>query len=114
MPSRNSTPQPPAADDCATTGSGSSRTSYHRPVPEFLSREWIEALDAAARAATLPADVAGVSIEVEQVVGDAPGGEIRYHLRLEDGRARVYSGPAASPHLRLIADYDMAARIHRG
>lgn len=83
-------------------------------MPEFLSREWIEALDAAARAATLPADVAGVSIEVEQVVGDAPGGEIRYHLRLEDGRARVYSGPAASPHLRLIADYDMAGRIHRG
>ena len=83
-------------------------------MPEFLSREWIEALDAAARAATLSADAATVSIEIEQVVRDAPGGEIRYHLRLEDGRARVLSGPGAAPHLRLIADYDVAARIQRG
>jgi putative sterol carrier protein len=83
-------------------------------VPEFLSREWIEALDAAARAAILPADAAVVSIEIEQVVRDAPEGEVRYHLRLEDGRARVYAGPATSPDLRLIADYDVAARIQRG
>jgi putative sterol carrier protein len=83
-------------------------------VPEFLSREWIEALDAAARGTTLPADLAAVSIEIEQIVHDTPGDEIRYHLRLEDGRVRVHPGPAASPHLRLIADYDVAARMQRG
>lgn len=83
-------------------------------MPEFLSPEWIEALDTAARAATVPTDAAVVSIEVELVVRDAPGGEVRYHLRLADGRARVHGGPAASPHLRLIADYDIAARIQRG
>jgi putative sterol carrier protein len=83
-------------------------------VPEFLSREWIEALDAAARAAARSGDAAAVSIEIEQVVRDAPGGELRYHLRLEDGRVRVRAGPAVSPHLRLIADYDTAARIQRG
>ena len=83
-------------------------------MPEFLSGEWIEALDAAARATTLPADAAAVSIEIEQVVHDAPGGEIRYHVRLEDGHVRVHPGPAASPHLRLIADYDVAARMQRG
>ena len=82
-------------------------------MPEFLSREWVEALDVAARATTLPADAGAVSIEIEQVVHDAPGDEVRYHLRLEDGRVRVHAGPAASPHLRLIADYDVAARIHR-
>ena len=83
-------------------------------MPEFLSREWIEALDAAARATTLSAGAAAVSIEIEQVVRDAPGGELRYHLRLEDGRVRVRAGPGASPHLRLIADYDTAARVQRG
>jgi putative sterol carrier protein len=83
-------------------------------VPEFLSAEWIEALDAAACAATMPEGAAAVSIEVEQVVSDAPGGETRYHLRLEDGRARVHRGPASSPHLRLIADYEVAARMQRG
>jgi putative sterol carrier protein len=83
-------------------------------VPEFLSWEWIEALDAAARGATLPADAAAASIEVEQVVHDAPGGEVRYHLRLEGGRVRVHPGPAATPHLRLIADSDLAVRLQRG
>jgi putative sterol carrier protein len=83
-------------------------------VADFLSAEWIEALDTAARAATLPETASAVSITIEQVVRDAPDGESRYHLRIEDGRARVEPGPAASPDLRLFADYDVAARIQRG
>ena len=83
-------------------------------MTDFLSAEWIEALDAAARAATLPETASAVSITIEQVVRDAPGGESRYHLRIEDGRAHVQSGPAAAPDLRLFADYDVAARIQRG
>jgi putative sterol carrier protein len=83
-------------------------------VTDFLSAEWIEALDAAARAATLPETASAVSITIEQVVRDAPGGESRYHLCIEHGHARVHSGPAAAPDLRLFADYDMAARIQRG
>ena len=83
-------------------------------MTDFLSAEWIAALDAAARAATLPETASAVSITIEQVVRDAPGGESRYHLRIEDGRARVQSGPAAAPDLRLFADYDVAARIQRG
>ena len=83
-------------------------------MADFLSADWIEALDAAARAAKLPEAVAAVSITVEQVVRDSPDGEACYHLRIEDGRARVQPGPAASPDLRLFADYDVAARIQRG
>ena len=83
-------------------------------MTDFLSAEWIEALDAAARAATLPESASAVSITIEQVVRDAPGGESRYHLRIEDGRARVQLGPTAAPDLRLFADYDVAARIQRG
>jgi putative sterol carrier protein len=83
-------------------------------VADFLSAEWIEALDAAARAATLPESASAVSITIEQVVRDAPDGESRYHLRIEEGRALVEPGPAASPDLRLFADYDVAARIQRG
>ena len=83
-------------------------------MADFLSAEWIEALDAAARAVTLPEAAAAVSITIEQVVRDAPDGESRYHLRIEAGRALVQPGPAAAPDLRLFADYDMAARIQRG
>ena len=59
-------------------------------MADFLSADWIEALDAAARAAKLPEAVAAVSITVEQVVRDSPDGEACYHLRIEDGRARVW------------------------
>ena len=83
-------------------------------MADFLSAEWIDALDDAARAATLPETVAPVSLTVEQVVRDSPGGERRYHLRIEGGAARVYPGPAEAPDLRLFADYDVAARIQRG
>jgi putative sterol carrier protein len=83
-------------------------------VPDFLSAEWIEALDAAARAATLPDAAGDVSITIEQVVRDAPDGEARYHLRIEEGVARVVPGPAAAPDLRLFADYEVAAGIQRG
>jgi putative sterol carrier protein len=83
-------------------------------VADFLSAEWIEALDAAARAVTLPETASAASVTIEQVVRDAPDGESRYHLRIEGGRARVQAGPAAAPDLRLFADYDMAARIQRG
>ena len=83
-------------------------------MADFLSAEWIEALDAATRAATLPDAASAASITIEQVVRDAPGGESRYHLRIEDGQARVQLGPATDPDLRLFADYDIAARIQRG
>jgi putative sterol carrier protein len=83
-------------------------------VPDFLSTEWITALDAAARGVVLPDAAATISITIEQVVRDAPDGEARYHLRIEDGRARVHSGPAAEPDLRFFADYETAARLQRG
>jgi len=62
----------------------------------------------------LPETVAAVSLTVEQVVRDSPDGETRYHLRIEDGGARVQPGPAEAPDLRLFADYDVAALIQRG
>jgi SCP-2 sterol transfer family len=83
-------------------------------VPEFLSPEWIDALDATAQTVTLPDSEADVALTVEQVVRDAPGGEVRYHLRLEAGRVRVRHGRAEAPDIRLFAGYDIAARLQRG
>ena len=83
-------------------------------MPEFLSAEWIDALDAAAREATLPETAADVSLTVEQVVRDGPDGEARYHLRLEGGHARVHHGSTDEPDLRLSTDYDIAAQLQRG
>jgi putative sterol carrier protein len=83
-------------------------------VPEFLSAEWVDALDAAARGASLPDAAAALSLTVEQVVRDAPGGEARYHLHLEGREVRVRRGPAEAPDLRLFTDYDVAVRLQQG
>jgi hypothetical protein len=81
---------------------------------EFLSVEWIDALDGTAREATLPDAAADLSLTVEQVVRDGPDGEARYHLRLEGGHARVHLGAADDPDLLLFTDYEIAARLQRG
>jgi putative sterol carrier protein len=83
-------------------------------VPEFLSTEWVDALDAAARDAPFCDVPADQSLTVEQVVRDAPDGEVRYHLCLEGGHIRVRRGPAEAPDLRLFTDYDVAVRLQRG
>lgn len=83
-------------------------------MPEFLSAEWIDALDAAARAAELPEAAADALLTIEQVVRDAPGGEIRYHLVIDGRRARIRPGRPDAADLRLFAGYDCAARLQRG
>jgi hypothetical protein len=83
-------------------------------VPEFLSLAWIDALDATARTAALPDEATDTSFTVEQIVRDAPDGEVRYHLRLEGGRARIQRGAADAPDLRLYSDYDTAVLLQRG
>ena len=35
---------------------------------------------------------AGVSLTIQQIVTDADGDEIRYHLVLDEGRLRVHAG----------------------
>jgi SCP-2 sterol transfer family len=83
-------------------------------VPQFLSAEWVDALDRAARDAELPDAAADVTLTVEQVVRGGPDGEARYHLRLDAGHIRVRNGPAETPDLRLFTDYDVAVRLQRG
>jgi SCP-2 sterol transfer family len=98
----------------AATATNRTVPPYDPAMVEFLSAAWVDALDDAARRAALPDDAAGLSLTVEQVVRDAPDGEARYHLRLEDGRVRVRRGSADAPDLRLFTDYDVAVRLQRG
>lgn len=75
----------------------------------FLSPEWIEALDAAAREAVVPA---GVQLTIQQIVTD--GDEVRYHLVLDDGRLRVHPGEAADADVTLVQTRDVAVALSRG
>ena len=75
----------------------------------FLSPEWIEALDSAAREAVVPA---GVQLTIQQIVTD--GDEVRYHLVLNDGRLRVHPGEAANADVTLVQTRDVAVALSRG
>jgi putative sterol carrier protein len=79
----------------------------------FLTSEWITALDAAAREASVPA---GVALTIQQIVtdGDGDGGEVSYHLVFADGRLRVHPGQAAAPDVTLVQNREVAASLSRG
>jgi len=77
----------------------------------FLTAEWIEALAAAGREATVPA---GVSLVIQQVVTDEAGDEICYHLVLGDGHLSVRPGEAEAADVTLVQSREVAAALSRG
>lgn len=75
---------------------------------EFLSTEWIAAMDDAAR--RVPGDaIAGVTVTVEHVV-DA----VTWHLAVADGTVRILAGPADDPDVRFRSALDVARSIASG
>jgi predicted lipid carrier protein YhbT len=84
-------------------------------MARFLSPEWLEELDAAARRAQgdqLPPGE--VRLVVGQRVRRGPGDEVSYALRLEDGTVRVAPGPADDADVTLVQDLDTATAIAQG
>jgi putative sterol carrier protein len=82
-------------------------------MARFLTPEWIAALDAAAGEAAVPA---GVRLTIQQIVTDdsGGGGDVRYHLVLDDGRLRVHPGEAPAADVTLVQTREVAAALSRG
>jgi putative sterol carrier protein len=81
-------------------------------MPEFLSLEWLAALDARARSSDAFANAGDFTVQM--VIRGAPTGEMTYHLVVTEQSARVRAGSAESPDLTLSADYDVAGAISQG
>jgi len=79
---------------------------------QFLSDEWLAAMDEAARNRPVGDDdpLRGVHLVVEQVVVDGP----RWRLVLDDGRLSVARGGKTEPDVRLTADRATAEAIATG
>jgi hypothetical protein len=86
---------------------------YDHSVEEFLSPEWILALDSLARNAPELDSVAESPVVIEQHVHTATG-RVAYHLVLGPGAARVFSGPSSAPDLTLSTTESAARSIHEG
>lgn len=84
-------------------------------MAEFLSAEWIAALDAAARASTALTDSAGTETFVlEQRVVLPAGAESVHHLLFAPDGVRVLPGAASHPDVVLVTDLPTAVALARG
>ncbi len=79
----------------------------------FLSPEWIQALDRAARDHSESAGTTGAVVVEQHVVG-GPDGAVVYHVQLGPDGWRAHGGPSADPDIVLRTDYDTAVALHRG
>jgi hypothetical protein len=84
-------------------------------MAEFLTAEWLQELDIAARASAGLAELGRQSpFVVEQHVHDAPRGDVTYHVIIDEHGARVHSGSATTPDVVLSTDFATASAMHRG
>lgn len=84
-------------------------------MPEFLSDEWLSALDEAARTDDrLRESTAGVNLKVQQEVTGAPGGDVTYGITISSGTVRVSPGPLDDADVRFQEDHGTATAIASG
>ena len=81
-------------------------------MPEFLSDEWLAALDASAR--EMGAFPAVAPFVLEQVVTDTWHEDVRYQLVFTADGLRVRPGDAEAPDVSFATDRETAAGIARG
>jgi putative sterol carrier protein len=84
-------------------------------MAEFLSPEWVAALDRAAAASSeLQMAASGVTLVVQQVVRREGSEELRYFVQFDDGRVHVELGEAPHADLTLITDAGTARVLASG
>lgn len=81
----------------------------------YLSAAWFEQVNQAVRSdADLVGHLGGATFSVQQVVVDAPDGDVAYWLRLDDGAVTTGLGRVADPDVTITESYDTAVAVVRG
>ena len=68
---------------------------------KYLSQEWIDAYNDALAGDAVRAAMKGKNATIQMVISDAPEGEIRYWLRIEDGGASAGLGDLDGPDVTM-------------
>ena len=83
-------------------------------MARYLSPEWFDDLNAAARKRPQEGPARPARLSLQQVVTGSPDGEVRYWVRLDDGRVSAGLGEAESPDAVISQSYDTAVGVVKG
>ncbi len=84
-------------------------------VAKYLSQEWIDELDRAARASDLVHTAApDLVFVVEHEVTGGPDGPVRYHIAFDRGAVRLHLGPAERADACFTEDFETAVAVSSG
>ncbi|MEX2195939.1 MAG: SCP2 sterol-binding domain-containing protein [Thermoleophilaceae bacterium] len=85
-------------------------------MPQFLSEDWVQAIEDAMNANYTIKEFAGWAyITLEHVATGVPDrGEVRHWRRFADGRVQVQLGAADSPDATMTTSYEDAVAINKG
>jgi putative sterol carrier protein len=84
-------------------------------VARYLSREWFDEINATAAGSDVSDAVTeGLRLVIQQVVTDAPDGDVRYAVRIEDGRVAVVPGEAGDADVTVTEDHRTATAVAKG
>ncbi len=83
-------------------------------MARYLSAEWFDELNAAAQQQDPQSPARLARLSLQQVVTDSPDGEVRYWVRLDQGRVTAGLGEAESADAVISQSYDTAVGVVRG
>jgi putative sterol carrier protein len=81
----------------------------------YLSQDWIDAYNAAlAGDDAVHTALKGKSATLQMVISGSPQGEVRYWLRIADGRAEAGLGDADDAEVTISQSYETSALVNQG
>ena len=81
---------------------------------KFLSEEWAQEMTSALNSSEeFKRAAGGQQAKLQQVITDAPEGEVKYYFQLDNGDARVALGEIEGAEATISQSYDTAAAINR-
>jgi putative sterol carrier protein len=81
---------------------------------KFLSGEWADSMTEALNGSDdFKSAASGQQTKLQQVVTDAPEGEVKYYFKLEESKAEVALGEIADPDATITQNYETAVAINK-
>lgn len=81
---------------------------------KFLTDEWATTMTDALNASPDFQNAAtGQQVKLQQVVTDAPDGEVKYYFTIDGGKAQVALGELADAEATITQNYETAAAINK-